>query len=60
MEGQEDDSLLKAFIDLGEQCPKFLRPQLDATIELMLKVLGHYILDLYGLEKVRLLNCIVS
>ncbi|CAI8000480.1 Importin-5 [Geodia barretti] len=42
VEGQEDDSLLKAFIDLGEQCPKFMRPQLDATIELMLKgVSGH-------------------
>jgi hypothetical protein len=40
VEGQEDDSLLKAFIDLGEQCPKFLRPQLDATIELMLKIMA--------------------
>ena len=38
VEGQEDDSLLKAFIDLGEQCPKFLRSQLEAVIELMLKV----------------------
>ncbi len=35
---QEDDSLLKAFIDFGDHCPKFLRPQLENVIELSLKV----------------------
>ena len=35
---QEDESLLKAFIDLGDHCPKFLRPMLESIIELSLKV----------------------
>ncbi len=40
MEQQGDDTLLKSFIELGEHCPKFLRPHLDQVIELMLKVMG--------------------
>ena len=34
----EEDSLLKMFIDLGENCPKFLRPQLEQVIKLALQV----------------------
>jgi len=34
----EDDSLLKTFIDMGEHCPKFLRPQLEQIIKLTLQV----------------------
>ncbi len=34
----DDDSLLKTFIDLGEHCPKFLRPQLEEIIKLSLQV----------------------
>lgn len=36
---QDDDALLKAFIDVGDHCPKFLRAQLEQVIELMLKVM---------------------
>lgn len=35
---QDDDCLLKTFIDLGDHCPKFLRSQLENIIELSLKV----------------------
>ena len=38
MEMQEDDALLKVFIELGDHCPKFLRTQLNDVVELMLKV----------------------
>ena len=37
---QTDDALLKAFIELGDHCPKFLRSQLDQVVEFMLKVMG--------------------
>lgn len=40
LELQEDDSLLKAMIELAERCPKLLRSQLDNIVELMLKVMG--------------------
>ena len=43
VEQQEDDALLKAFIDLGDHCPKFLRSQLDNVVELMLKVWAYII-----------------
>ena len=38
IEHQEDDGLLKALIELGDHCPKYLRSQLEHVIELMLKV----------------------
>lgn len=38
IERQDDDSLLKCFIELAEAAPKFLRPQLDPLLDLCLKV----------------------
>ena len=38
IEEQDDDHLLKTFIDLGDHCPKYLRPQLESIIELSLTV----------------------
>ena len=51
VEQQEDDALLKAFIDLGDHCPKFLRSQLDNVVELMLKVWA-YIIVVYVYTRV--------
>ena len=38
LESQSDDIVLKAFIDLAEHRPKFLRPELVKIFELMAKV----------------------
>jgi hypothetical protein len=38
IEKQEDDTLLKCLIDICESAPKFLRPQLDQTLNLCMKV----------------------
>ena len=35
---QDDDSMLKCLIDLAENCPKYLRHQLEAVINLCMKV----------------------
>lgn len=43
IELQDDDSMLKTFIDLGDHCPKFLRSQLEVILELMLKVGGEWV-----------------
>ncbi|XP_049800660.1 importin-5 [Schistocerca nitens] len=37
---QEDDSLLKCFIDMSESSPKFLRPQLDSLLCVCMKVIS--------------------
>ncbi len=42
IEAQDDEALLKSFIELADHCPKFLRSQLENIIELMLKVLWPY------------------
>ncbi|KAK7864488.1 hypothetical protein R5R35_003107 [Gryllus longicercus] len=41
IEKQEDDSLLKAVIDVSEACPKFLRSHLDPIIDICMKVLSN-------------------
>ncbi len=41
IEAQENEALLKSFIELGDHCPKFLRSQLENILELMLKVCMH-------------------
>ena len=38
IEQQEDDALLKSLIDLAESAPKFLRSQLEAIVNLCMKV----------------------
>ncbi|XP_055921523.1 importin-5 [Eupeodes corollae] len=38
IEQQDDQSLLKLLIDLTENCPKFLRPQLEVIFEMCMKV----------------------
>lgn len=38
VEKQEDEALLKVLIDLAETTPKFLRPQLEAIMELCMKI----------------------
>ncbi|ALC46856.1 Karybeta3 [Drosophila busckii] len=38
IEAQDDQSLLKLLIDMTENCPKFLRPQLELIFELCMKV----------------------
>lgn len=38
IELQDDQSLLKLLIDLTENCPKFLRPQLEVIFEMCMKV----------------------
>lgn len=38
IEAQEDQSLLKALIDMAEFCPKFLRPQLEVIFDICMKV----------------------
>ena len=35
---QDSDAMMKAFIDLADHCPKFLRSQIENVVELMLKV----------------------
>lgn len=35
---QDDDSLLKSFIELEENCPKMLRPRLEDVLSLALEV----------------------
>jgi hypothetical protein len=35
---QDEECLVKVFIDLGDHCPKFLRPHLEKIIELSLGV----------------------
>ncbi|CAH0388175.1 unnamed protein product [Bemisia tabaci] len=37
-EKEDDDTLLKALVDLCETVPKFLRPQLEAVVQLCIKV----------------------
>lgn len=39
IQAQDESCLLKTFIDLGDHCPKFLRPQLESIIELSLNVM---------------------
>ena len=38
VEKQEDEALLKVLIDLAETTPKFLRPQLEAIMEMCMKI----------------------
>ncbi|XP_030375758.1 importin-5 [Scaptodrosophila lebanonensis] len=38
IEAQDDQSLLKLLIDMTENCPKFLRPQLEFIFEICMKV----------------------
>lgn len=38
IEKGDDDSALKSLIDLAENCPKFLRPQLDHLFSAMVKI----------------------
>ena len=35
---QDSNTMMKAFIDLADHCPKFLRSQIENVVELMLKV----------------------
>nr|CAD7437675.1 unnamed protein product [Timema bartmani] len=41
VEKQDDDALLKCLIDLSETTPKFLRMQLDAILELCMKIVSN-------------------
>ena len=52
---EDDDSVLKSFVELVEMVPKLVRPHLTATINLMLKVNVH-IYDLL-LELLGTLDC---
>ena len=38
VEKGEDDAALKSLIDLAENCPKFLRPQLDQLFSACIKI----------------------
>ncbi|XP_068157334.1 importin-5 [Drosophila tropicalis] len=38
IEAQDDQTLLKLLIDMTENCPKFLRPQLELIFEICMKV----------------------
>ncbi|KAM7363450.1 karyopherin beta 3 [Cochliomyia hominivorax] len=38
IEAQDDQSLVKLLIDMTENCPKFLRPQLEVIFEICMKV----------------------
>ena len=38
IEAQDDQSLLKLLIDMTENCPKYLRPQLEVIFEMCMKV----------------------
>lgn len=40
IEGLEDDSVLKCFVDLAEACPRFFRPHLDSLMQVFLRVTG--------------------
>lgn len=40
IEGLDDDSVLKCFVDLAEACPRFFRPHLDTLMQLFLRVTG--------------------
>ncbi|KAJ8031234.1 Importin-5 [Holothuria leucospilota] len=42
---QEDDSLLKSFIELEENCPKMLRPRLEDVLNLALEIANNTELD---------------
>ncbi|XP_071539871.1 importin-5 [Panulirus ornatus] len=35
----DDDALLKCLVDLAESCPKFLRPQVETILQLVIKAL---------------------
>lgn len=39
-EQQDDDSILKCFVDLAESCPRYLRSQLDSLLQLCIKVVS--------------------
>lgn len=40
VEDEEDDTVLKSFVDLVEKCPQMLRPQFQPLVELCLKVIS--------------------
>jgi len=42
---EDDDSVLKSFVELVEMVPKLVRPHLTATINLMLKIVSNTELD---------------
>ena len=46
---QDDDSVLKSLIDLAENCPKYLRPQLETVVNLCMKVRMFALLMLHDL-----------
>ncbi|XP_076324305.1 importin-5-like isoform X2 [Tachypleus tridentatus] len=40
LEQQNEDFVLKSFIDLAESCPRFLRSQLDPLLQICLKIIS--------------------